>query len=148
MWWIQADSESANIHDVANNVERIRQKIVVLAEVGGCPVGFCEAARGRSLADPLFIQMVAVVPSARRRGAALALLHAAASVEPYRDIAGATLDENLAARSLNERFATSLDASIQRVPLRSFRRSDLGFGPGEKHRPWLIRRAAQPGAEE
>ncbi|MFS0712361.1 GNAT family N-acetyltransferase [Microbacterium sp. 2P01SA-2] len=144
MWWIQADSESANIHDVASNTERIKQKVVVLAEIDGCPVGFCEAFRGSSPADPLFIQMVAVVPRARRRGAALALLHAAATAEPQRDIVGATLDENIAARSLNERFAESLDASIQRVPVRSFCRSDMGFGPGEEHRPWLIRRASQP----
>ncbi|WP_446724825.1 GNAT family N-acetyltransferase [Microbacterium sp. CFBP 13617] len=141
MRWIQADSESATIHDVKFNSASIREKTVVLADIGGCPVGFCQAVTGRSLSDPLFVQMIAVVPAARRRGVGLALLAAVASSEPARDIVMATLDGNVAARALNEGFARSLGLAIRRVPIRSYRRSEMGFGPGEKHRPWLIARA-------
>ncbi|OZD39002.1 hypothetical protein CH252_31060 [Rhodococcus sp. 06-1477-1B] len=143
MRWMQADSESATIQSVEFNVASITTKTVFLADVGGWPVGFCRAVAGRSLSDPLFVQMIAVVPAARRRGVGLALLAAAASSQPDRDVVMATLDDNTAARAMNERFARSLGLEIRRVPIRSYRRSEMGLGPGEKHRPWLIERGAE-----
>ncbi len=140
MRWVQADCEGIYIHSVEDNVLKIGKQLVLLAEIEGHPVGYCRALVGRTKSDPLFIQLVAVVPSARRRGVGLALLSTAACREPERNIAMATLDDNPAARSLNERLAASIGGDIQRVPLRRFRRSDLGFGEGERHRPWIIDR--------
>lgn len=139
--WIQADCESTNIQSVEYNLSKIQQQLVFLAEIADQPVGFCWALVGRANSDPLFIQLVAVVPAARRRGAGLALLSAAAAREPERSIAVATLDDNLAAHNLNNSFAKSISAEIQRVPVRRYRRTDLGFAEGERHRPWLIERA-------
>lgn len=139
--WIQADCEAIYIHSVEDNVAKIGRQLVLLAEVANCPVGFCYALAGHPRSSPLFIQLVAVVPSARRRGAGLALLGAAAGYHPQRDIAGATLDDNIAARSLNERFAQSIGGEIQSIPLSRFRRSDLGFARSEGHRPWMIARS-------
>lgn len=143
MRWIQAVSESATIHDVERNVSCIREKTVVLASFGGSPVGFCQAMTGRSISDPLFVQMIAVVPAARRRGVGLALLGTIAASEPNRGIVMATLDSNTAARAMNGRFALSLGLEIRRVPIKIYRCSEMGFGPGEKHRPWLIERSAR-----
>jgi GNAT superfamily N-acetyltransferase len=138
--WMQADCEPTNIRSVEDNVSKIAQQLVLLAEIADYPVGFCCVLAGRTDSDPLFIQLVAVVPSARRRGAGLALLSAAAGWQPQRNIAMATLDDNVDARWLNERFAQSIGGNLQRVPLSRFRRSDLGFAPGERHRPWMIDR--------
>ncbi|MEV7663630.1 hypothetical protein [Paenarthrobacter sp. NPDC089316] len=68
----------------------------------------------------------------------LALLLTAARWQPHRNIAMATLDENIAAQRLNERLAQSIGGTIRRVPVKRFRRSDLGFAQGERHRPCLI----------
>lgn len=141
MRWVQAECESTTIQGVAFNVSAIEKKIVFLAEISDCTVGFCIALAGRTDRAPVFVQLVAIVPQARRRGAGFALLNAVASTEPQRDIVAATLDGNTAARALNERFAASLGASIRRVPIRSFRPSEMGFAPGENHRPWLIERS-------
>ena len=141
MRWVQAECESTTIQGVAFNVSTIEKKIVFLAEISDCTVGFCIALAGRTDSAPMFVQLVAIVPQARRRGAGFALLHAVASTEPHHDIVAATLDGNTAARALNERFAASLGASIRRVPIRSFRPSEMGFAPGENHRPWLIERS-------
>ena len=136
--WVQADCESTNIQTVEYNMSKIEQQVLLLAEIAEIPVGFCCALVGRTDSDPLFIQLVAVVPLARRRGAGLALLSAAAEREPQRSIAMATLDDNDAARRLNEHFAKSMGANIRRVPARRYRRTDLGFAQGERHRPWII----------
>jgi GNAT superfamily N-acetyltransferase len=140
MQWMQADCESTNIQSVEDNVSKIGQQLVLLAEIADHPVGFCCVLAGRTDSNPLFIQLVAVVPFARRRGVGLALLGAAAGWQPQRKLAMATLDDNVAARRLNERFAQSIGGSSQRVPVRRFRPSDLGFAPGEHHRPWMIDR--------
>ncbi|KHL04492.1 hypothetical protein LK10_04970 [Sinomonas humi] len=140
MRWIQAGCESTYIQSVEYNVSKIAQQFVLLAEIADCPVGLCCVAAGRTDSDPIFIQLVAVVPSARRRGVGLALLSAAAGWQPQRDIAMATLDDNVAARRLNKRFAQSIGGDIQRVPVRRFRPFDLGIAPGEHHRPWMIDR--------
>jgi len=140
MRWMQADCESVFIQSVEHNVSKITKQLVLVAEIEAHPVGFCRALVGRAESDPLFIQLVAVVPGARRRGVGLALLEAAASREPQRSIAMATLDDNVAARRLNERFAKSIGCEIQRVPLRRYRRTDLGFDGGEHHHPWVINR--------
>lgn len=148
MRWVQAACESLFIHDVGYNVSRIEKQTVLIAEVSGDPVGFCIALAGRAEDAPVFVQLVAVVPEARRRGAGVALLHAVASAEPQRDIVMATLDSNTAARALNEHFAASIGATIRRVPIRSFRRSEMGFAEGEKHRPWIITRSARAVAHD
>lgn len=140
MQWIQAHCESTNIQSVEYNVSKIEQQLVFLAEIADYPVGFCCVLAGRTNSDPLFIQLVAVVPAARQRGVGLALLSAAAVRHPHRSIAMATLDDNVAARRLNERFAQSLRGTLERVPGRRFRPSDLGFAQGEHHRPWMIDR--------
>lgn len=140
MRWIQADCESTYIQSVEYNMSKIGQQLVLLAEIADYPVGFCCVLAGRTDSDPLFIQLIAVVPSARRRGVGLALLSAAAEWQPKRNIAMATLDDNVGAQRLNERFAQSIGGNIQRVPVRRFRPSDLGFAPGERHRPWMIYR--------
>lgn len=138
MRWIQADCESTNIQSVELNVSKIGKQLVFLAEIAECPIGFCYVLVGQTNYDPLFIQLVAVVRCARRQGVGLALLSAAATREPHCNIAMATLDDNVAARRLNERFAQSVGGEIQRVPDNHFRPSDLGFAPDECHRPWLI----------
>jgi len=140
MRWIQAECESTYIQSVEYNVSNIEQKLVLLARIGEQPVGFCLVFIGPKDSDPLFIQLVAVVPRARRRGVALALLNAAAAREPERNIALATLDDNVAALGLNAHFAESIGSNIRRVPVRMFRRSYLGFAKGESHRPWIIER--------
>ena len=71
---------------------------------------------GPNETDPIFVQLVGVVTEARRLGAGLALLTATAERDPLRDIAMATLDENIQARALNERFAGSIGAPHRRVP--------------------------------
>ncbi|NHW49258.1 MULTISPECIES: GNAT family N-acetyltransferase [unclassified Paenarthrobacter] len=140
MRWVQADCESTNIHSVESNIAKIGQQLVLLAEIADYPVGFCCVLAGRTSSDPLFIQQVTVVPLAQKRGIGLALLNAAAEWQPERNIAMATLDDNGAARRLNASFARSIGGRLQRVPLRRFRRSDLGFASGERHRPWMIDR--------
>lgn len=140
MRWIQADCESTYIQSVEDNASKIGQQLVFLAEIADYPVGFCCVLAGPTNSDPLFIQLVAVVPLARQRGVGLALLSAAAAAQPRRNIAMATLDDNVAARRLNERFALSIGGTIQRVPASRFRPSDLGVAPGEHHRPWMIDR--------
>lgn len=140
MRWVQADCESTYIQSVEYNVSKIEHQLVLLAEIAGHPVGFCSALVGPTGADPLFIQLVAVVPLARRRGAGLALLRGVAERESQRSIAMATLDDNDAVLGLNEYFAKSMGANIRRVPLRRYRRTDLGIARGERHRLWVIER--------
>jgi hypothetical protein len=60
---------------------------------------------------------------------------AATELKPLRDIALATQDESLAARSLNAQSARSIGAGIRRVPLGTFRDRDLGIQRGLGYRP-------------
>lgn len=143
MQWMQASCESTYIQSVEYNLSTIEQQLILLAEIADYPVGFCFALAGRTLSDPLFIQLVAVVPLARRRGVGLALLSAAAGHEPHRSIAMATLDDNVPARNLNERFAKSIGGNLHRVPIRRYRQTDLGFAQGERHHPWIVDRPQQ-----
>ena len=140
MQWIQAVDESAYINDVDGNISTMSEKTVMLAEVDGIPVGFSVSLLGRWDPQTLFVQRVLVAPLARRRGIGLALLTAAAEQHPGRDIAVAALDENDAVHKLNHRFAESIGASIRRVPVRTYARTDLGFAQQESHRPWVIER--------
>ncbi|MGL3808150.1 GNAT family N-acetyltransferase [Paeniglutamicibacter sp. R2-26] len=123
------------------NASKITEQLVLLAEIDGVHVGFCVSAPGLQDSDPLFIQVVAVAPEAQRRGVGLALLTAAAKREPRRDIALATQDDNVAARSLNEQFAKSIGASIRRVRLGTYRDGDLGIRRGLGYRAWVIQRS-------
>lgn len=140
MRWIQADCESTTIRSVEDNISRIRKQHVILAEFDGVPGGFCCMLPSRLDSDVLFIQLIAVVPSVRRQGAGMALLSAAADCHPERNLAMAVLDDNGGAQRLNERFAQLVSGNLKRVPLRRFRRSDLGFAEDERHRPWIIER--------
>lgn len=118
----------------------IAEKLVLLAEIDEVHVGFCVLLRTQENSAPLFVQVVGVAPEAQRRGAALALLTAATASEPLRDIALATQDSNTAARALNEQFARSIDSSIERVSLGTYRDRDLGIRRGMGYRVWAIRR--------
>lgn len=129
------------IQSVSDNVSTIRKKLVLLAEFANHPVGFCVAAIGRYAPDHLFIQRVAVDPLARRRGAGLALLSAAARDRPDKHIAGATLDDDASTHALNQKLATSLGENLVVTPRRRFTRTDLSLAAGEAHRPWVITRS-------
>jgi ribosomal protein S18 acetylase RimI-like enzyme len=128
------------VRSESDNVSMIARQLVLLAEIDEVHVGFCVSHPGAAVSDPLFIQIVAVAPPAQRRGAGLALLAAAAAREPYRDIALATQDSNVAARALTERFARSIGARIERVRLGTYRDRDLGIRRGVGYRAWFIRR--------
>lgn len=130
-----------SVQSVKKNASTISERLVLLAEIDGVHVGFCLSSSGPQDSDPLFIQVVAVAPDAQRRGIGLALLTAAADREPRRDIALATQDDNVAARSLNERFAKSIGASIRKVNLQTYRDSDLGIRRGLGYRAWVIQRS-------
>jgi ribosomal protein S18 acetylase RimI-like enzyme len=129
-----------SVRSVRGNASTIMERLVLLAEIDDVHVGFCISSPGLRDSDPMFIQVVAVAPDAQRRGAGLALLTAAAEREPRRDIALATQDDNVAARSLNEKFAKSIGASIRRVNLSNYRDFDLGIQRGLGYRAWAIRR--------
>lgn len=129
-----------SVRSVRENASTITDRLVLLAEIDGVHVGFCVSFPGFEDSDPLFIQIVAVAPDAQRRGVGLALLTAAAEREPLRNIALATQDDNVAARSLNEQFANSIGASIRRVSLGTYRDCDLGIRRGLGYRAWFIQR--------
>ncbi|WP_419775730.1 GNAT family N-acetyltransferase [Microbacterium oxydans] len=131
------------VRPVRDNLATIHRGDVLVAEIDHVYVGYCLSHLGRDASDPLFIQVVAVAPEARGRGVGQALLGSAAERAPLRDIALATRDDNVAARAMNERFAESLDASIRRVPLTTFRLRDLGISRGLGYRAWEIRRPAR-----
>ncbi|MFF5794506.1 GNAT family N-acetyltransferase [Paeniglutamicibacter sp. NPDC012692] len=122
------------------NASTVTERLVLLAEIGGVHVGFCVSSPGPQDSDPLFIQIVAVVPEAQRRGIGLALLTKAAEREPLRNIALATQDDNGEARALNVKFAKSIGASIGRVNLGTYPDKDLGIRRGMGYRAWLIQR--------
>lgn len=90
---------------VKDNASTISEHLVLLAEIDGVHVGFCVSSPGPRNSDPLFVQIVGVVPQARGRAIGLASLIAAAERDTQRDIALATRNDNDAARSLNAKFA-------------------------------------------
>ncbi|MBT2495613.1 GNAT family N-acetyltransferase [Microbacterium sp. ISL-59] len=138
---LQVVCSPISVLQVRRNIETIAMHHVLLAEIDGLHVGYCTSSVGTIDADPLYLQVVAVAPEAQRRGVGLALLAAAASNYPERDVALATQDDNDAARALNERFAHSVGATIARERLSRFRDSDLGISRGLGYRAWVIRRA-------
>lgn len=137
---VQLVTERLPILEVKDNIPKIAERMVLLAEVDGVHVGFCVSSPGLQDIDPLFIREVGVVPDARGRGIGMALLSAAAEREPRRDIALATEDDNDEAQALNKKFARSIGANIHRVNLKTYRNSDLGISRGQGYRAWLIKR--------
>lgn len=137
---LQVVSSPITVRSVRDNVSMVGEKFVLLAEIDDVHVGFCVSVRSFRDSDSVFVQVVAVAPEAQRRGVGLALLAAAAEREPRRDIVLATQDSNTAARALNERFAGTLGASIERVTLGTYRDRDLGIARGDGYRAWIIRR--------
>lgn len=131
-----------SVRSVRENVSTIVERLVLMAEIDDIHVGFCVASPGVEDSDPLFLQVVAVAPDVQGRGVGLALLTAAAQREPRRDIVLATQDDNVAARSLNEKLAKSIGARIRKVSLRNYRDSDLGIQRGLGYRAWIIQRPA------
>ena len=139
---LQFACEPITIKSVEENVEAAARQQLLIAEIDGIHVGLCMSHIGAASSAPLFVQVVAVVPEARGRGVATAMLEIAAQDAPDRSIAFATQDSNTAARSLTARFADSIGAQIGRMPLDSFRARDLGIIRGQGYRAWLIQRAA------
>lgn len=138
---LQIACSPITVQSVKDNVGTIADQHVLLAEIDDTHVGFCVSFPGPGSSDPLYIQVVGVVPQAQRRGVGLALLTASAEHEPRPDIVLATQNENLGARALNARFAESIGASIARVPLSRYRHNDLGIPRGAGYHAWLIQRA-------
>ena len=137
---LQAVCSPISVRSVRENVATIIERRVLIAEIDDIHVGFCVSSLGLEDCDPMFFQVVAVAPDAQRRGVGLALLTAAAEREPRRDIALATQNDNVAARSLNEKFARSIGASIRKVTLSTYRDCDLGIQRGLGYRAWAIQR--------
>lgn len=131
------------VRSVRMNVGTIADETVLIAEIDSIHVGYCIVTPGRGPVSPLFIKVVAVAPAAQRRGVGLALLLAASTLAPRRDIALATQDDNLAARSMNDKFASAIGASIRRVKLDTYRNTDLGIRRGMGYRAWLIERPVE-----
>lgn len=138
LWDLQLECSPIYVRSVRENVSLIAERLVLIAEIDKVHVGFCVSITGPKNSDPLFLQLVGVVPAAQRRGVGLALLTAAAKRWPGRSVALATQDENAAARALNERFASSIGANIQRVRLGTYRDRDLGITRGLGYRSWVI----------
>lgn len=137
---VQLVTERLPILEVKDNIPKIAEHVVHLAEIGGVHVGFCVSFPGPQDSDPLFVQEIGVVPDAQGRGIGMALLCAAAVREPRRNIALATQDNNEGAQALNKKFAKSIGANICRVSLGTYRNYDLGIQRGQGYRSWVIRR--------
>ena len=137
---VQLVTERIPILQVKDNVSKIAERRVLLAEIDGVHIGFCVSFPSLNDSDPLFIQEVGVVPGSRGRGIGMALLCATAEREPWRDIALATEDDNDGAQALNKKFAKSIGASLGKVPLDTYRDSDLGIPRGQGYRSWVIQR--------
>ncbi len=129
-----------SVRSIEENLSTIVECLVLMAEIDNVHVGFCVSSPGVQDSDPLFVQVVAVAPDVQGRGVGLALLAAAVQREPRRDIALATQDDNVAARSLNEKLAKSIGAKIRKVSLSNYRGSDLGIQRGLGYRAWVIQR--------
>lgn len=137
---LQLLCEPITVRSVRANVSTIAESLVLLAEIDGVYVGFCVSSLGAPDSDTLFIQVVSVVPTARKRGVGIALLAAAAKREPGRDIALATEATNSGAQALNSRFGESIGASIRKVPLKTYRKRDLGIQGVKGYGAWVIQR--------
>lgn len=140
MQWIQAECPELFIQLVKDNVAKITKRFVFLAEMDDCPVGLCIASVGRYSPEHLFIQRVGVVPQARRRGAGIALLVAAANEEPAKNIAGATAAGDKPAQAVHRKLAAHLGSELRNVRRGTFTPTDLGIVRGESHVPWVIDR--------
>lgn len=121
------------------NATTISEDSVFIAEIDRVPVGFVLAALSERHA-PLFVQVVAVVPEAQRRGIGQKLLSAAVSVAPERNIVLATQETNVAAHAMNRKFAASIGASIHRLNLGVYPDDYLGIPRSLGYRAWEIKR--------
>lgn len=137
---LQAACEPITILSVHKNVETITTQQVLLAEVEGVHVGFCVFSPGLQETDPLFIQTIGVERTAQGRGIGMALLSAAAELEPHRNIALATRNDNAGAHALKKKFAETNGSSIHKVKLGTYLDNHLGITKGMGYHVWLIQR--------
>lgn len=137
---LQFVCEPITVQSVQHNATTIAEHLVLVAEIGNVPVGFCVASIDRGASHPIYIQVVAVAPPAQRQGVALSLLASVATRAPQRDIAFATRDDNEAALALTTRFAERIGATLRPLPSGTYRHGDLGTARGLGYRPWLIER--------
>ena len=116
---MQTVCEPITVLSLSTNAETIKDRLVLFAEIESAHVGFCVVSPGVKTSDPMFVQVVAVVTAAQRRGIGRELLAAAASTEPERDIVFATQESNLAAYAMNAHsqasWARRSSGSILRV---------------------------------
>ncbi len=137
---MQTVCEPITVLSLSTNAQTIKDRLVLFAEIESVHVGFCVASPGVKTSDPMFVQVVAVVPAAQRRGIGRELLAAAASTEPERDIVFATQESNLAAHAMNARFAGELGATLERVNLGVYPDRYLGIQRGQGYRAWRVKR--------
>ncbi len=141
MRYLQAACEPLTVQSATSNDKTIAEQRVLFAMIGETPVGFCVSMTDTAAPDPVFIQTVGVVGTARGRGIGLALMHAVAEQAPDRNIALATQNDNLAARRMNERFAASIGAELRRLNLGTYKDENLGIRRGLGYRAWTIERS-------
>ncbi|QZQ53608.1 GNAT family N-acetyltransferase (plasmid) [Curtobacterium sp. TC1] len=139
--YMQGACEPIDPQPESENDKTIAGQLVLFAMVGQTPVGFCVSMTDTAASDPMFIQTVGVVGTARGRGIGLALMHAVAEQAPDRNIALATQNDNLAARRMNERFAASIGAELRRLNLGTYNDDNLGIRRGLGYRAWTIDRS-------
>lgn len=137
---MQTVCEPITVLSLSTNAQTINDRLVLFAEIESVHVGFCVASPGTKTSDPMFVQVVAVVPAAQRRGIGRELLAAAAATEPERDIVFATQEGNLAAHAMNARFAIELGATLERVNLGVYPDRYLGIRRGQGYRAWRVKR--------
>ena len=138
--YMQVECEPIIPQSESENDKTIAGQLVFFAMIGATHVGFCESTTGTAASDPVFIQAVGVVRTARGRGIGLALMRTVAEQAPHRNIALATQNDNLAARRMNARFAASIGAELRRVNLGTFKDANLGIRRGLGYRSWTIER--------
>jgi ribosomal protein S18 acetylase RimI-like enzyme len=135
---VQSLCPPIGIMSASDNTQTIKDKEVLLAEVDGVHVGFCVASESHEERGPLFVQVIAVVPEAQRRGIGMTLLAEAANSATGKLILLATRDDNGAAHALKKRFAESIGATIRREKLGTYLDRDLGIRRGLGYRVWVI----------
>lgn len=140
MWDMQLLCEPITVLSLHTNAQTINDRLVLFGEIEGVHVGFCIASPGTNASDPMFVQVVAVVPDVQGRGIGRELLATAAAAEPERDIVFATQESNLAAHAMNARFASELGATLERVNLGVFPDRHLGIQRGHGYRAWRVKR--------
>lgn len=140
MWDMQLACEPITVLSLEENAQTIHHRLTFFAGIDGVHVGFCIAVPGAKASDPLFVQVVAVVPAAQRRGIGRKLLAAVASEDAERDIVFATQESNQAARAMNARFASELGATLERVNLGVYPDRYLGIQRGQGYRVWMVKR--------